>query len=87
MGSLHPVNLLKKILPLNSGKLERRAVSVGDRFKRSDATFSIWVVERISNVRVSRFPLVSLSREGHPSIKKTVSLHALVEDGSFHTAI
>jgi len=87
MYNLHPIKLIKKIMPTNGRADGTRKVSIGDRFERDDAAISIWVVERISNVRASRFPLISLSREGRPDITKTVSLDAFVKDGGYHTAV
>jgi len=87
MNSLHPAGLIKKMIPYNArGKIERD-VSIGDRFEQQDGAVSLWVVERISQVRMSRFPLVSLARVGHPDITKTISLSALSRDNEYRYAL
>ena len=87
MNSLHPVSLLKKVMP-QDGRVRAAAceVSVGDRFEQQDEGASIWIVERISEVRMSSFPLVSLARVGHPDITKTVSLSTLSENIEYRLA-
>lgn len=79
MNSLHPVNLIKKVLPREELGSKSPKVTVGDTYEQCDDSLSLWVVERISEVSASRFPLVSLSRVGHPDIKKTVSLSVLTD--------
>jgi len=86
MNSLHPVSLLKKVMPQEGRVRSAREVSVGDRFEQQDAGASIWIVERISEVRMSSFPLVSLARVGHPDITKTVSLSTLSENIEYRLA-
>ncbi|GEM_PF-1673948 len=55
-------------------------VTIGDRFQHQHSRASVWVVERISKVGASTYPLVSLSREGRPDLKKVVSI-AVLQDG------
>lgn len=86
MNSLHPVNLLKKVMPSDSWAKDAPDVSVGDRFEQRDDSVSVWVVERISRVSMSPYPLVSMSRVGHPDITKTVSLAAFAENNEYTLA-
>lgn len=74
-------------MPLDSWGRTERDVSVGDRYQQNDQTVSVWVVERISNVQMSKFPLVSLARVGYPDITKTVSLSALSDDHEYRIAV
>jgi len=55
-------------------------VVVGARYSDRRHATSVWVVERISSIGASTYPLVSLAREGRPDLKKTVSL-AVIEEG------
>lgn len=87
MNSLHPVSLLKRMVPLDQWHRHKRAVSVGDQFAQQDSAESVWVVERISEVQMSSIPLVSLARVGHPDITKTVSLSALDDDSEYRIAV
>jgi hypothetical protein len=79
MNNLHPAKLLRKVLPREAVEASVSPVSVGDTYEQCDNSLSLWVVERISNVSMSSFPLVSMSRVGHPDIQKTVSLSALTD--------
>jgi len=65
---------------------DQEVVEIGDRFQLRDRHSSVWVVNRISNVEASRFPLVSLRHESYPQLEKTVSMVAL-EDGIDFVAI
>jgi hypothetical protein len=87
MNVLHPVNLLKRAITQDGWRRPVQPVSVGDRFERQDEAVSVWIVERISQVRMSEYPLVSLSRAGHPDISKTVSLSTLCEKSEFRIAV
>ena len=86
MNSMHPVSLLKKVMPQNGWGRSERDISVGDRFEQQNEKISVWIVARISNVQMSRFPLVSLTRVGYPDITKTVSLSALSDDVEYRIA-
>ncbi|PCI63938.1 MAG: hypothetical protein COB37_03020 [Kordiimonadales bacterium] len=87
MSSLHPVSLLKKFLSPGAKPSVIDKVTVGDRFELDAPSVSFWIVERISDVRMSSSPLVSLSREGHPEITKTVSLSAFEHDGDYRIVL
>jgi len=87
MNSLHPVNLIKKVFPREEVGEQKLAVTIGDTYEQCDDSLSLWVVERISQVSASRFPLVSLARVGHPDIKKTVSLSALIDRHDYRVSV
>jgi len=87
MNSMHPVSLFKKVLPQESWGRSVRNVAVGDRYEQRDVPVSFWVVERISQVQMSQFPLVRLSRVGYPDITKTVSLSALSEENEYRFTV
>ena len=87
MNSMHPVGLLKKMMPQEAWRRQARDVAIGDRYEQQDGPVSLWVVERISEVRMSRFPLVRLARVGHPDITKTVSLSALASESEYRIAV
>lgn len=86
MNSMHPVGLLKRMMP-QENRRQARDVAIGDQYEQQVGPLSLWVVERISEVRMSRFPLVSLARVGHPDITKTVSLSALSSENEYRAAI
>lgn len=54
-----------------------KQVHVGDRFEEQELGQPVWVVERISSVSGSSFPLVRLRREGLPELVRTLSISAL----------
>jgi len=87
MNNMHPVRLLKKMMPQDSARDQRSGIAVGDRYEQKDGPVSLWVVERISEVRMSRFPLVHLARVGHPDITKTVSLSALSSENEYRVSL
>lgn len=74
------IGFLKRMFTPAGATLPQAEVTIGDRFLSRDAKTSVWVVERISSVGSSTYPLVSLSREGYPDLKKTVSI-AVLQDG------
>lgn len=87
MSQFQPLNLLKRALGVDVPLSADTNVAIGDRFEQLDDNLSVWTVERISQVQMSSFPLISLSREDHPDLVKTVSL-AVLEDGEdFRPAI
>ncbi len=61
-------------------------VTVGDRFEESEADLPVWIVDRISHVRGSLFPLVSLRREGNPDLERTLSISALDDQEVYRRA-
>ncbi len=87
MINFQPLNLLRRALGVESSLEDEGSVAVGDKYAQTDDEFSVWTVERISQVQMSRFPLVSLSRENHPDLIKTVSLAALADGEDFRPAI
>ncbi|MBL4790946.1 MAG: hypothetical protein JKY60_18470 [Kordiimonadaceae bacterium] len=87
MSNLHPVSLLKKFLSPGSDSVALEKITVGDRIELAAPNVSFWIVERISDVRMSSSPLVRLSREGHPEITKTVSLTAFGHDGDYRISL
>ena len=87
MNSFHPVSLIRKAV---GAALEARSVfdiEVGDRYLEADGGLSVWRVERISDVGMSEFPLISMAREDYPDLTKTVSLSVLREKTSFVKAL
>ena len=81
------MNLLKRFLGVDEASEYEAAVSVGDKYAQTDDALSVWTVERISQVQMSKFPLVSLSRENYPDLIKTVSLAVLADGEDFRPAI
>ncbi|NVJ99518.1 MAG: hypothetical protein HWE25_15300 [Alphaproteobacteria bacterium] len=80
MAGQNGIGFLKRMFTPAGVTLAPQEVTIGDRFLSRDAQASVWVVERISSVDASSFPLVSLSREGRPDLKKIVSI-AVLQDG------
>lgn len=74
------IGLLKRLFKGEGAVAQATGVTIGARYMSSHHQSTVWVVERISSVGSSTYPLVSLSREGHPDLKKTVSL-AVIEEG------
>jgi len=87
MASFRPMTLLKRMMGANSDSESKMSVAVGDKYEQLDPGLSVWVVERISNVSASSLPLISLSREGHPDLKKVLSLTVLEEGVGFRPAL
>jgi len=85
--SFQPLNLLKRAFGVESDAENHASVSIGDRFAQTDDGISVWTVERISQVQMSSFPLISLSRENHPDLIKTVSLVVLQDGQDFTPAM
>lgn len=78
------IGFLKRLLTPAGAQMTQPEVTIGDRFQHHSSRASVWVVERISSVGASNLPLVSLSREGHPDLKKIVSI-AVLQDGEDFT--
>ena len=87
MSHFQPLNLLKRVLGVEVGLDDEMNIAVGDRFEQVDDELSLWTVERIRQVQMSNFPLISLSRVDHPDLVKTVSLAALQDGEDFRPAI
>ncbi|MEX0298578.1 MAG: hypothetical protein AB3N28_05880 [Kordiimonas sp.] len=87
MMNFQPLNLLRRALGVEWPLAQEGSVAVGDKYAQTDDELSVWTVERISEVQMSRFPLVSLSRENHPHLVKTVSLAALADGEDFRPAM
>lgn len=87
MTNFQPMTLLKRVLGVESALSPEAGIAVGDRYEQLDDTPSVWTVQRISKVEMSNFPLISLSREDHPDLIKTVSLAALKDGDDFRPAI
>ncbi|WP_417449003.1 hypothetical protein [Kordiimonas sp.] len=81
------VGLLKRLFRGDAVREHEPGVIVGARYMARNHQSSVWVVERISSVGASSYPLVSLSREGHPDLKKTVSLAVIEEGEDFRPAV
>ncbi|WP_262691556.1 hypothetical protein [Kordiimonas aestuarii] len=79
--------LLKRLFRGEVVPAHEHGVMVGARYMARNHHTSVWVVERISSVGSSTYPLVSLAREGHPDLKKTVSLAVIEEGEDFRPAI
>ena len=82
-----PMGLFKALFKGERAGNKLPAVAVGDRLVYRSPDSSVWVVERISSVGASTYPLVSLAREGHPDLKKTVSIAVIEEGGEFRPAV
>lgn len=86
MASQNRIGFIKRMFSPNIEVESLDAISIGDRFEHHSGPAAVWVVERISRVDVSTIPLVSLAREGHPDLKKTISLAALEDREEFTPA-
>lgn len=86
MTSENKIGFLKRMFTSSGTAQNQSEVAVGARYLASGMKPSIWVVERISSVGASSYPLVSMCREGHPDLKKTVSLAVLQEGSDFTPA-
>ncbi len=86
MISFHPVRVIRKLVAALQSFDKAPLVVVGDRFTDTDKAVSVWIVDRISDVGMSEYPLISLSCEGYPELTKTVSISVLQEQESFRRA-
>ena len=87
MASFSPFSILKRVVSgVEEGGM-RTNIAVGDRFEHQDRDLSVWIVEKISNVSSSHLPLISLSREGRPDLKKILSLSVLEEGEDFRPTL
>ena len=79
----------KRFKGVNSiiGKLSKSAVEsevqIGDRFLAASTKTAVWVVDRVTTVKSSHHPLVSLRREDKPDLIKTISVGALTDSDDF----
>jgi hypothetical protein len=80
------IGFLKRMFTPATAGQNQCEISVGDRYQALGTRPSVWVVERISSVGSSSYPLVSMCREGHPDLKKTVSLAVLQDGADFRPA-
>lgn len=80
------ISFFKRMFTSTGAAPNQSDVAVGARYTASGMKPSVWVVERISSVGGSSYPLVSMCREGHPDLKKTVSLAVLQEGSDFTPA-
>lgn len=60
-----------------------RPISVGDRFQSTANEIPIWIVHKVTNVKSSSFPLVSLIREDQPHMVKVLSSRVLEDREEF----
>lgn len=81
------VGLLKRLFRGEGSGPVGPSVTIGARYMSKHHHSSVWVVERISSVGSSTYPLVSMAREGHPDLKKTVSLAVIEEGEDFRPAV
>ncbi|MCJ9430427.1 hypothetical protein [Kordiimonas marina] len=86
MSSISPMRMVRKFSKKRRNERLSDTLAVGDRYEQADRTLSIWVVERITKLGSSQYPLVSLAREDHPDLKKTVSVAVLEEGEDFRPA-
>lgn len=86
MASQAKISFLKRMFSGSASGESLNEVTIGDRFQHHGGPAAIWVVERISRVGGSSFPLVSLVREGHPDLTKVVSIAVLEEGEDFTPA-
>ena len=87
MERANSVGLLKRLFRGEGAGPVEPTVTVGARYTSKHHHTSVWVVERISSVGSSTYPLVSMAREGHPDLKKTVSLAVIEEGEDFRPAV
>ena len=87
MSGFGPLSFFKKMLQTDSLIPSVASVAIGDKFEQLDEGLPVWTVERISRVQVSNFPLISMIREDHPELTKTVSLTALEDGEDFRPAL
>ncbi|MBL4639802.1 MAG: hypothetical protein JKY57_04660 [Kordiimonadaceae bacterium] len=90
MSGFGPIEFLKKIVGANDSSrrdANKVAIAVGDKFEQLHEGMPIWTVERVSRVSMSSFPLISMFREDHPELTKTVSLTALEDGEDYRPAI
>ncbi len=83
MNSLHPVNLLKKAMSFVNFPAPSAEIAVGDCFTETNKPLSVWIVDRIFDVSISDFTLISLKHAGRPELTKTISLCVLEEGEEF----
>ncbi|WP_417457199.1 hypothetical protein [Kordiimonas sp.] len=81
------LGLLKRLFRGEGRANAAPGVVVGARYSDRHHLTSVWVVERISSIGASTYPLVSLAREGRPDLKKTVSLAVIEEGEDYRPAI
>jgi hypothetical protein len=60
-----------------------RAIEVGDRFHATTNEIPIWIVDKVTKVKSSHFPLVSLKREDQPHMIKVLSSRVLEDREEF----
>ncbi|UTW57521.1 hypothetical protein KFE96_11790 [Kordiimonas sp. SCSIO 12603] len=87
MNSFHPVSLIRRAFDTALQAKSVFDIEVGDRYLETEGGVSVWVVKRISDVDMSEFPLISLTREDYPELTKTVSLSVLREKEGFVKAL
>ena len=80
MSTVNPIKTVKYLLEKAVKSADAVDISIGDRFEQSHHGLPVWIVERISRVEISQFPLISLRREDRPELQKIISLTAL-QDG------
>ncbi|MFC3051144.1 hypothetical protein [Kordiimonas pumila] len=83
MTSFRPMSVFRRMVGGIEVPPPMSNIAVGDRYEHMGQGVSIWVVERISKVSMSSFPLISLVREGRPDLKKILSLSVLEEGQDF----
>ncbi len=66
---------------------EYRAIEVGDRFKSTASEIPIWIVDKVTKVKSSHFPLVSLKREDQPHMVKVLSSRILEDREEFKMVV
>ncbi|UTW54093.1 hypothetical protein [Kordiimonas sp. SCSIO 12610] len=62
---------------------DAKSISVGDRFRPTTSEIPIWIVDKVTNVKSSNFPLVSLKREDQPHMIKVLSSNILEDREEF----
>ncbi len=74
------LHMLKNIFGNTPYRGAQGHIAVGDRFEAVNQKLPVWIVERISTVASSQFPLISIRCETKPDLQKIVS-QAVLEDG------
>lgn len=78
-----PLSAIKRLFSSSSDGNAAYRVDIGDRFVERDEGLQVWIVDRISSVSGSLYPLVSLHREGRPEVERTLSLAALNDNTAY----
>ena len=62
---------------------EGAVISVGQKYSENRAGAPVWIVDKVSHIPMSKYPLVHLKRETMPDISKTLSALVLEERNTY----